>query len=116
MKIAMPHLEGKVNPHFGTSREFVVVETEDGQIKGKKIIPNEVMHNHGGLAMMLKAEGAEVVITGGIGRPMADALQRAGFEVITGASGDVDKVAGAYLSGNLVAGGVSCDCGGHHGH
>ncbi len=116
MKIAMPHLEGKVNPHFGTSREFIVVEAENGQITGKKIITNEVMHNHGGLAMMLKAEGAEVVITGGIGRPMADALQRSGFKVITGAAGDVEQVAGAYLSGSLVTGGVSCDCGGHHGH
>jgi len=28
MKIAMPHLEGKVNPHFGSSREFAVVEAE----------------------------------------------------------------------------------------
>lgn len=113
MKIAMPHLAGKVNPHFGTSREFVVVEAENGQITGKKIITNEVMHNHGGLAMMLKTEGADVVITGGIGRPMAIALQRAGFEVITGAAGDVEQVAGAYLSGDLVTGSVSCDCGGH---
>ena len=56
MKIAMPHLHGQVNAHFGTSREFVVIETEDQNITGKKILTNEVMHNHGGLASMLLSE------------------------------------------------------------
>ena len=71
MKIAMPYLDGKLNPHFGTSREFIVFDSEKGNITGKKIITNEIMHNHGGLAQLLKAEGANVVIAGGIGRPMA---------------------------------------------
>ncbi len=116
MKIAMPHLEGKVNPHFGTSREFVIVETENGKVTGKKIVTNEIMHNHGGLARMLKSEGADVIITGGIGMPMANALKMEGFEVITGASGEVEQVAGDYLGGRLVSRATGCACGGHHGH
>lgn len=114
MKIAMPYLNGQVNAHFGTSREFVVLEAEDGKITGKKILTNEVLHNHGGLASMLSAEGVDAIITGGIGRPMAEALQRTGLQVISGASGEVEKVALDFLSGQLVTGGSQCDCGGHH--
>ena len=117
MKIAMPYLEGNLNPHFGTSREFIVFEAENDNITGKKIITNEILHNHGGLAQLLKAEGASVVITGGIGRPMAQALQQAGFGVLTGASGEAEQVAKDFLSGNLITGMAHCSCGGHqHGH
>jgi predicted Fe-Mo cluster-binding NifX family protein len=114
MKIAMPYLDGNLNPHFGTSREFVVIEAEEGNITGKKIITNEILHNHGELALLLKTEGAGVVITGGIGRPMANALQQAGFAVITGASGDAEQIAKDFLKGTLVTGPSSCSCGGHH--
>jgi predicted Fe-Mo cluster-binding NifX family protein len=121
MKIVMPLLDGKINPHFGTSREFVVFEAEEGHVKGSKIVTNEILHNHGGLAIMLRSEGANVVITGGIGRPMADALQQAGFAVITGASGEVEQVVKDFLNGTLVTGPGTCSCGGHqdshrHGH
>lgn len=116
MKIAMPHLDGKLNPHFGTSREFIIFDSENGNITGKKIITNETLHNHGGLALMLKAEGANVVIAGGIGRPMAQALEQAGFGVLTGASGDAEQVAKDFLNGTLVTGASTCSCGDHHGH
>lgn len=116
MKIAMPYKEGKINEHFGSSQEFVVIEAESGKITGKKMVTNESLHNHGGLAKLLKAEGVEVVITGGIGRPMAEALQSVGFNVITGASGEVEKVAGDFLSGQLVSRPVMCNCGGNHDH
>lgn len=116
MKIAMPHKEGKVNEHFGSSREFMVVETEQRSIKDKKVLTNEMLHDHGGLARLLAAEKVDVVITGGIGQPMLEALQAAGFKVVTGASGDVDRVVGEFLSGQLVSRPVRCSCGGHHGH
>lgn len=117
MKIAMPYLDGKLNPHFGSSREFVVIDSENGKITGKKIINNEVLHNHGGLAHLLKAEGANVIIAGGIGRPMAQALQQAGFGVLTGASGEAEQVAQDFLDGKLVTGTSTCNCvGHHHGH
>ncbi|HOV79259.1 MAG TPA: NifB/NifX family molybdenum-iron cluster-binding protein [Bacillota bacterium] len=116
MKIAMPYLEGEVNAHFGSSREFVIFETENGQITGKKIITNEMAHNHGGLIQMLRDEGTDVVITGGIGMPMANALQRTGIKIVTGASGDVERVAGNYLNGRLVSRSVRCSCSGRYGY
>ena len=112
MKIAMPYINGNVNPHFGSSREFIIFDTSDGKVTGKKIINNETLHNHGGLARILKSEGVEVVIPGGIGRPMINALHDAGFKVITGAAGEVEKVAGDYLTGQLVPAPAICSCGG----
>jgi len=35
-------------------------------------------------------EGIEVIIAGGMGPPMVNALQSVGLEVITGASGDAE--------------------------
>ncbi|OPZ74389.1 MAG: Dinitrogenase iron-molybdenum cofactor [Firmicutes bacterium ADurb.Bin456] len=115
MKIAMPCLDGNVNPHFGSSRQFIVFDTAGGQIKGKKTIDNETLHNHGGLARILKDEGVEVVITGGIGRPMINALHEAGFKVITGASGEVDRIANDFINGQLLPSPAICSCGGKHG-
>lgn len=115
MKIAMPYDNGKINAHFGQSREFIVFETDGNRLAGTKVINNEdLCHNHEGLAGRLKAAGVDVVITGGIGRPMIIALENMGFKVVTGAAGDADKVADDYLNGRLVTGGIPiCGCGGH---
>lgn len=119
MKIAMPYLNGDVNPHFGHSKEFIIFDAESGKITGKKIIKNEGLdHNHQGLAGLLKSEGVDVIITGGIGRPMMNALQSIGFKVTIGASGDAEKVAEDFLNEKLVTSPVTiCGCGDHgHGH
>ena len=115
MKIAMPIETGFVNPHFGHSREFVIFETEGGGITGKKIIANEGLdHNHDALAGLLKNQGVNVIIAGGIGAPMIKAFGYKGFKVITGAFGEVGKVAEDYLNGRLVTRPTQvCGCGGH---
>lgn len=118
MKIAIPYENGNVNPHFGQSREFVIFEAEEKEIKGQKVISAESFcHNHEGLAGFLKREGVNVVIAGGIGYGMISALQGVGLEVVSGASGDARKVAEDYLNGRLVTDGSVCGCSGHeHGH
>lgn len=116
MKIAMPYLEGRVNEHFGASHEFIVFEAENGKILNRKILTNEISHNHGGLAHMLRTEGVDIVIAGGIGQPMAYALRQRGLEVITGVSGEAESVAADFFSGQLVSGSTMCSCSGRHGH
>ncbi len=115
MKIAMPYLNGQVNPHFGQSREFVIFDTDGNQVTGRKIINSQdFCHNHEGMAGLLKEEGVEVVIAGGIGYSMMAALQELGFKIITGASGDAARVAEDYLNGRLVTdNALICGCGGH---
>ncbi|HBG22403.1 MAG: NifB/NifX family molybdenum-iron cluster-binding protein [Syntrophaceticus sp.] len=120
MKIAIPYKEGMVNPHFGQSKEFIIFEAEGNKVAGSKIVSNEdLCHNHEGLAGLLKSQGVDVVITGGIGQPMIKALQAMGFEVLTGASGEAAKVASDYLNGTLETANIGiCGCGDHdhHGH
>lgn len=118
MKIAMPYRGGRVNEHFGQSREFVIYTLEDGKIADSKIINSQdLCHNHDGLAGRLRDEGVEVVIAGGIGYSMLDALQAMGLKIVTGASGDAPKVAEDYARGSLVTGNIDiCGCGGHEHH
>jgi len=119
MKIAMPYNQGRVNEHFGTSHEFVVFDIENGKINGKQIISSAGrQHNHGGLADLFTLEGVEVVIAGGMGPPMVNALQSVGLKVITGASGDAEKVVSDFLSGQLITSSIGCNhnCGGHDHH
>jgi predicted Fe-Mo cluster-binding NifX family protein len=112
MKIAIPYNEGRVNEHFGASREFVIYSIEDGKIADSKIINSQdLCHNHEGLAGLLRDEGVEVVITGGIGHPMMNAIQSLGFKIVTGASGDAAGVAVDYASGSLITGNIDiCSC------
>lgn len=116
MKIAMPALNGQINPHFGTTREFAIVELENGKAKNTKIIDSEGMqHNHGGIAAMLKNESINVVIAGGMGSGMMEAMEQMGLKVVTGATGQLAEAAEAYAAGKLVTSQEGlCSCGGHH--
>jgi len=118
MKIAMPYNGGRVNEHFGQSREFVIYTVEGGKITDSKIINSQdLCHNHEGLAGLLRDERVEVVITGGIGYSMMAALQALGFKIVTGASGDTARVAVDYASDSLVTSNIDiCGCGGHERH
>lgn len=116
MKIAMPHVNGMVNPHFGQSKEFIIFEAEGNRVAGSKIIANkDFCYNHEGLASLLKSEGVDIVITGGVGQPMIRSLQAVGFEVVTGASGEAAKAATDYLNGTLETAKITlCGCGDHN--
>ncbi len=118
MKIAMPYDGGRVNEHFGQSREFAIFTVEGGKIADSKIVNSQdLCHNHEGLAGLLKDEGVEAVITGGIGYSMVAALQAQGFKIVTGASGDAAMVAEDYARGSLVTSNIDiCGCGGHENH
>ncbi len=114
MKIAMPYDRGRVNQHFGQSREFAIFGMEGDRIVGTKIINSEdFCHNHEGLAGLLKAEEVEAIILGGIGHHMMVALQDLGFKIVTGASGDAAAVASDYARGSLITSDIDiCSCGG----
>lgn len=102
MKIAIPYLGGTVNQNLGTTREFIVFEAENGMITGKKMLTMET--DHGDLVSILQSEGVEVIIGNLISRPLIEMLYYSGMRVITRASGEAEKVARDFLSGELVTG------------
>lgn len=114
MVIAVPHQSGSVNQHFGQTREFLVASTEDGAVRESSVyeVPG-MQHNHSALAGFLRDRGVNVILAGGMGAPMRDALEHTGFEVICGVSGPAEEAVGAYLRGEVVPG--PSTCGHHHG-
>lgn len=101
MKIGMPYQGEYVGDQFGRSSQFIIIEAENGAITGRKIITCE---DHENLASILQAEGVDTIITNLISRPMYEMLYFQGMEIITGASGEVEKVARNFLKGELETG------------
>jgi len=115
MKIAVPNDNGKVNQHFGRSREFAVLELEGRKVVSQRRVSAEsLQHDHTGLADLLVVQAVEAVLVGGIGPLALEALEKKGLKVITGVEGDINDVAEKYAGGELVSKGVAC--GHHHGH
>ena len=110
MKIAVTYDNGNVFQHFGRTEQFKVYEAEDGRIVSSEVMGTDGI-GHEALAGLLADRGVDVLICGGMGQGAQDALAEAGIEVFSGAEGDTDAAAEAYLRGELVSTGVNCD---HH--
>ena len=80
---------------------------EDGRIKSQEIVDSPP-HRPGYLPVFLEELGAEVVIAGGMGGGAVDLFREKGIETITGAVGDVQAAALAWLKGELKSAGSVC--------
>jgi len=113
MKIAMPKDGEMINQHFGRSASFAIITlNEDKIIDIHEISASSLAHNHRGLANLLLNSDVSIVITGGIGQGMYNALQKQGLKVIRGVSGKIGDVVNEYLSGKLKDEENCCN---HHG-
>jgi predicted Fe-Mo cluster-binding NifX family protein len=114
MIVAVPYLQGNVNAHFGSTQAFLVAHTTDGKVEHTSIFELQGMqHDHAGIAGFLKEQGVEVILAGGMGAPMQQALKGAGFEVLCGVSGPALEAVDAFLQGEIEPSDVTC--GHHHG-
>jgi len=100
MKIAVTCENNEIFQHFGRTPEFAIFEVDD-----KRII-KETRKSSGGagcgaLAGILKEEGADVLICGGIGGGAFNAVKSAGIQVVGGVSGNVRQIAEEYVAGTL---------------
>ena len=112
MKIAVTYENGEVFQHFGRTENFKVYEVEDGKIQSSEVMSSNGS-GHGALARLLAEYSIDVLICGGIGGGAQSALTEAGIEICAGAQGDADAAVEAYLRGELVNAGVTCN---HHDH
>lgn len=112
MKIALPNIGNMINPHFGTSKSFVIVSVDNGKIiNAEEISTAALAHQHEGLADLLVKNGVSVVIAGGIGGGAIAGLENCNLKVIKGAAGEYKMVIEEYLKGNLKDKNVVCN---HH--
>ena len=120
MKIAVTYDHGNVFQHFGRTEHFKVYEVENNKVVSSEVISSNGI-GHGALAGLLSEQSVDVLICGGIGGGAQAALAEAGVELCAGAKGDTDEAVEAYLKGELVSAGATCDhhhedghsCGGH---
>jgi len=107
--IAIPTEGGKLCSHFGHCEQFVLVETEDGVIKGKTL-HTPPPHEPGLLPGWLHEKGANVVIAGGMGESAQQIFRQNGIRVITGAPMDSpESLVQQFLSNTLETGNNVCD-------
>ena len=112
MIIAATYDNGVIFQHFGRTEFFKLYQVEEGKVISSRVISSNGS-GHGALAGVLADNGVDVLICGGIGGGAQSALAQAGIEICAGAQGDTDAAVEAYLAGELVDAGVTCDH--HHG-
>ena len=112
MIVAITYENGNVFMHYGKTREFILFDIENNEIKNERIIPCGE-YSHHTLADLLKLNNVDVLICGGCGAHAIESLEAKGIEIFNGAYGDVYNVINEYLNGNLKFNGASeCSC--HH--
>ena len=114
MIVAVPYLQGDVNAHFGSTQAFLVAEAVEGKVERASVFEVQGMqHNHSGIAGFLKEQGVEVILAGGMGAPMQQALKLQGFELYCGVSGPAVEAIEAFSRGEIEQ--SESTCGHHHG-
>ena len=114
MKIAIPIENGRLNSHFGGSRQFAIVEVDPNT---KALLRTETLpapeHVPGAFPRWLQSLGVELVIVGGIGQRALAIFAQHGIKVVAGVSDQpVEALVAAYLNGQLTGKPEGCA---HHG-
>jgi predicted Fe-Mo cluster-binding NifX family protein len=110
-------LDSRVAHHFGRCPYFALVDVNDGQIKDVAVVDNPfyTAHQPGQVPGFIKEQGANVMLSGGMGGRAIQFFAQFGIEPATGASGTVKEAVDCYLNGGL-QGASSCAESEAHGH
>lgn len=107
MKIAVAS-EGKiVAEHFGHCEGFHIFDVVDGKVSAHAFQPNPG-HKPGFLPVFLHDLGVTTVISGGMGGGAIAIFNEKGIQVVTGARGESDAAAQAFVEGTLVSSNSVC--------
>jgi Mrp family chromosome partitioning ATPase/predicted Fe-Mo cluster-binding NifX family protein len=111
MRVAIPLANGLLSMHFGHCESFALIDVDQGakQITSKKIV-NAPPHEPGLLPKWLHDLGANVIITGGMGRRAQDLFLQQDISVVLGAPAkDPESIVKDYIAGTLETGENVCD-------
>ncbi len=115
-------LDAPVSPHFGRCPFYAIVDTAEGQVHAIHILPNPYYPEHvpGVIPQFIHSQGAEVMVTGGMGYRALTFFEQLGIQPVTGATGTVRQAVEAFLQGKH-AGAAPCHesthgCDDEHGH
>jgi predicted Fe-Mo cluster-binding NifX family protein len=96
-------LESVVSPHFGRCLCYVLVDLEGREVRQVDTVENPYYHQHvpGAVPDFIRGQGADIMLTGGMGRRAIGLFQQYGIEAVTGAYGSVQQALEQYLGGQL---------------
>ena len=110
-------LESPVAHHFGRCPYFALVDVEGQSIQDCRVIENPFFaaHQPGQVPGFIKEQGADVMLSGGMGGRALQFFSQFDIEAATGAQGTVRSAVEDYLGGKL-QGGAPCRESVEHGH
>ena len=110
-------LDSIIGQHFGRCPYFALVDIEGNEIKGINVIDNPFFAGHevGQVPGFIHEQGADVMLSGGMGGRAIQFFTQFGLDIATGASGTVKQAVTEFLAGNL-SGTAPCAESIEHGH
>ncbi len=96
-------LDSIVAPHFGRCANFVLVDLDNRQVTAVGAVANPFygQHSPGQVPTFIHQQGANVMITGGMGARAMQFFAQYGITPVTGASGTVQRALDQFLAGEL---------------
>jgi predicted Fe-Mo cluster-binding NifX family protein len=97
-------LEAPVSPHFGRCPFYTLVDVEGPTITSVSAVVNPHYPDHvpGVIPEFIHNQGANVMLTGGMGYRAVTFFEQYNIQPVTGAAGTVGEAVGQFLSGRLV--------------
>lgn len=96
-------LDSVVSPHFGRCPYYILVDVEGQEVQAVHAVDNPYYGQHvpGQVPGFIHSQGADVMLTGGMGHRAISFFREYGIEAVTGASGTVRHALQGYLGGTL---------------
>ncbi len=113
MRIAVTYDDGQIFQHFGRTEQFKVYDVQDGKVVSAQVCGTGGT-GHEALAGLLRGNGVDTLICGGIGQGAVNALTAAGLDLYAGNAGSADEAVEKLLAGTLAKQDLA-NCG-HHDH
>lgn len=110
MKIAIPSRKNVVDDHFGHCEAYTIFTISGAyKIEKSEIFPSpQGCGCKSNIAAILQGKGVSVMLAGNMGNGAVNILQNHGMEVYRGCSGDVRRLAEAFINGDIQDSGISC--------
>lgn len=100
MKVAIPKFNSRVSPRYEFAPKVLVATVDDGKVVDREEYPLNDLDPMRKSAL-LKEQGVNVLICGGINGFFVRLLMGNGIEVICMVSGEAEEVLNHFIDGNL---------------
>lgn len=100
-KIALAVWQNRISPVFDSSRDLLIVETENGKENARRYVILKI-YTPAARADELSDMGVQVLICGAISQPFANAIESRGIYIIPFVAGDINPVIRSFLEGKIL--------------